>query len=72
MTNNETNRNNEPESAQPSPEELAQPFRLRPERPRVARLSRKVLVGGTAFASVAICGAVLWALQGNRARSSCP
>jgi type IV secretion system protein VirB10 len=29
-------------------------------------------VGGTAFASVAICGAVLWALQGNRARTPAP
>lgn len=72
MTDNETNRNNEPETVQPSPEEIAQPFRLRPEHPRVARLSRKVLVGGTAFASVAICGAVLWALQANRARSPAP
>lgn len=72
MTDNETNRDNEPESTQPSLDELAQSFRLRPERPRVARLSRKVLVGGAAFILVAICGAVLWALQANRVRPPAP
>lgn len=72
MTNNEINSDNQPPSGRPSPEELAQPFRLRPEIPRVARLSRKVLVGGIAFASLAVCGAVLWALQGNRTRSPAP
>jgi type IV secretion system protein TrbI len=72
VTDNETNRDNEPESTQPSLDELAQSFRLRPERPRVARLSRKVLVGGAAFILVAICGAVLWALQANRVRPPAP
>jgi type IV secretion system protein VirB10 len=43
-------------------------FRLRSEGPRVTRLSRNVLIGGTALAAVAICGAVLWALQGDRLR----
>jgi type IV secretory pathway VirB10-like protein len=55
----------------PSPksaEEIAGSLRLRPERPPVTRLSRKVLAGGTALALVLIAGAVLWALQQNRTR----
>ena len=48
------------------------PFRLRPEGPRVMRLSRSVLVGGTALALILICGAVLWALQADRLRRSTP
>ena len=45
-------------------------MRLRVERPRVTRLSRKVLAGGAAIGSLAICGAVLWALQSNRSHTS--
>jgi type IV secretion system protein TrbI len=47
-------------------------MRLRAERPRVTRLSRKVLAGGAAIGSLAICGAVLWALQNNRSHTSTP
>jgi type IV secretion system protein TrbI len=47
-------------------------MRLRAERPRVTRLSRKVLAGGAAIGSLAICGAVLWALQNNRSHNSAP
>jgi type IV secretory pathway VirB10-like protein len=47
-------------------------MRLRAERPRVTRLSRKVLAGGAAIGSLAICGAVLWALQNNRSHTSVP
>ena len=47
-------------------------MRLRAERPRVTRLSRKVLAGGAAIGLVAISGAVLWALQNNRSRSAAP
>jgi type IV secretion system protein VirB10 len=43
-------------------------MRLRAERPRVTRLSRKVLAGGAAVGLIAIFGAVLWALQNNRVR----
>ncbi len=50
----------------------AGPFRLRSEGPRVIRLSRSVLVGGTALASILICGVVLWALQGDRLRGAAP
>ena len=41
----------------------AQALRLGAERPRITRLSRKVLAGGTALALLLISGAVLWALQ---------
>jgi type IV secretion system protein TrbI len=47
-------------------------MRLRAERPRVTRLSRKVLAGGAAIGMIAISGAVLWALQNNRSRSTTP
>src|SRR4051794_34229414 len=44
-------------------------FRLRAEHPRVTRLSRKVLAGGSAAALLVIGGTVLWSLQSNRSRS---
>ncbi len=47
-------------------------MRLRAERPRVTKLSRKVLAGGAAIGSVAIFGAIFWALQNNRAHTSAP
>jgi type IV secretion system protein VirB10 len=73
VSNFETNpTNNTPDPTRPSPEEIPQPFRLRPEHPRVTRLSRKALAGGTALVSVIVCGAVLWALQINRARGPAP
>lgn len=50
----------------------AQPFRLRSEGPRVTRLSRTVLIGGTALGLILVCGAVLWALQSNRLRGVAP
>jgi len=53
-------------------EELAQDFRLRADHPRVTRLSRKVLAGGTAVALVLVGGAVVWALQNNRSRGPAP
>lgn len=56
----------------PSISTATEPFRLRPEGPRVTRLSRNVLIGGSALGLVLICGAVLWALQGNRLRGSSP
>ena len=56
----------EPTSAPPNNEGLAQQLRLRPERPRVTRLSRKVLIGLGAAGSVAVLGATIWALQPNR------
>ncbi|WP_342709620.1 TrbI/VirB10 family protein [Bradyrhizobium sp. B124] len=49
------------------PEEIAETLRLRPGRPQVVRLSRKVLAGGSALVLVLISGAVFWALQQKRA-----
>ncbi|WGR97504.1 TrbI/VirB10 family protein [Bradyrhizobium sp. ISRA443] len=49
--------------------EQSENFRLRAEHPRVTRLSRKVLAGGSAVALLVICGAVLWSLQNNRSRN---
>jgi type IV secretion system protein TrbI len=43
-------------------------LRLRSARPRVTRLSRKVLMGSAAIALVTMSGAVFWALQNNRNR----
>ena len=55
-------------TSQKSATEISSSLRLRPERPPVTRLSRKVLAGGTALALVLVSGAVLWALQQKRAR----
>jgi type IV secretory pathway VirB10-like protein len=47
-------------------------MRLRAERPRVTRLSRKVLAGAAALGSAAIFGATFWALQSNPPHSPAP
>jgi type IV secretory pathway VirB10-like protein len=47
-------------------------MRLGAERPRVTRLSRKVLAGAAAVGSAAILGATLWALQNNRSHPPAP
>ncbi|HEX7791448.1 MAG TPA: TrbI/VirB10 family protein [Afipia sp.] len=47
---------------------IAAELRLRPEPPRVTRLSRKVVAGLGATAAIVICGAVLWALQSRGPR----
>jgi len=64
------------EAAAPEPPspgaDPAAAFRLRPAPPRVTRLSRKVLAGGGAVALLAILGAVVWALQNNRAHGPAP
>lgn len=46
-----------------APSRIADELRLRPERPRVVRLSRKVIAGGAAVAGVLIFGAMIWALD---------
>jgi type IV secretory pathway VirB10-like protein len=43
--------------------DLTAELRLRPERPSVTRLSRKVLIGLTVIAVVIVVGAVYWALD---------
>lgn len=45
-----------------------QAFRLKGELPQVARLSRKVLAGGSAAVLLVIGGAVIWALQSSKPR----
>jgi type IV secretion system protein VirB10 len=50
--------------------EIAGSFRLRPERARVSRLSRKALVGGTALVLTLISAAVFWALQTGQKRAA--
>lgn len=55
---------------QPAPlplKDLAAELRLRPERPRVVRLSRKVLGLLAGVSALALGGALIWALQTNRA-----
>lgn len=56
----------------PSPDDRTQALRLGAERPRITRLSRKVLAGATALALLLISGAVLWALRSNHPRSPAP
>jgi type IV secretory pathway VirB10-like protein len=62
---------NDHEQANPpqTQDEQSTSFRLRAEHPRVTRLSRKVLAGGSAVALLVIGGAVLWSLQSNRSRN---
>lgn len=66
-----TQKENNPDGVIPpqTPEEQSRSFRLRAEPPRVTRLSRKVLAGGSAVALLVVGGAVLWSLQSNRSRN---
>ena len=51
----------------PRPEsEIAEELRLRPERPKVVRLSRKVLGLLAGVSALAIGGSLIWALQSSR------
>lgn len=54
------------ERSENRPADLRAEFRLRPEAPRVTRLSRKVLVGLGGVAGLAICAALIWALDSSR------
>lgn len=62
---------NEHEQAIPpqTQDEQSRSFRLRAEHPRVTRLSRRVLAGGSAVVLLVVSGAVLWSLQNNRPRN---
>lgn len=54
-----------------SDDKIIEDLRLQPENPRVVRLSRKVIAGGAAIASIVILGALIWALdQPERAGES--
>jgi hypothetical protein len=48
--------------------DLAAELRLRPERPPVTRLSRKVLLGLVAIAAMTVSGALIWALYQGRTK----
>lgn len=73
MTNNGPSESRGPASGPGlSPDEPAQALRLRAERRRITRLSRKVLAGGTVLALLLISGAVLWALRGNHPHNPAP
>jgi len=62
-----TQNSNDHEQAVPDSEGgQSESFRLRAEHPRVTRLSRKVLAGGSAVALLVIGGTVLWSLQNSR------
>jgi type IV secretion system protein TrbI len=67
----ERNADAAPDPIRPASDPVAA-LRLGPARPRVTRLSRKVLTGGAAIALVTVSGAVFWALQNNRHRNTAP
>jgi type IV secretory pathway VirB10-like protein len=48
--------------------DLTAELRLRPERPSVTRLSRKVLMGLVAITAITVSGALIWALYQGRAK----
>lgn len=52
----------------PNFEPEAPELRLHPDPPAVTRLSRRVLIGGTSIAIIAVLGAVIWALDSRRSR----
>jgi type IV secretion system protein VirB10 len=54
------------------PGDIRAELRLRPEQPRVTRLSRKVLIGLGGVSAVAIMAALFWALDANRRASQSP
>lgn len=54
------------------PGDIRAELRLRPEQPRVTRLSRKVLVGLGGLSAVAIMAALFWALDASRRGGSSP
>ena len=70
MTDSSSSNSGDPVSrSTSSSDDRAQALRLGAERPRITRLSRKVLASGTALALLLISGAVLWALRSNPPRN---
>ena len=73
MTGSQPTKSPDPVSGSaPSSDDLGQTLRLRAERPRITRLSRKVLAGASALALLLISGAVVWALRSNRPHTPAP
>ena len=56
----------------PPPGDIRAELRLRPEQPRVTRLSRKVLIGLGSVSAIAIMAALFWALDSNRRAKQSP
>ena len=56
----------------PPPGDIRAELRLRPDQPRVTRLSRKVLIGLGGVSAAAIMAALFWALDANRRASQSP
>ncbi len=56
----------------PPPGDVRAELRLRPEQPRVTRLSRKVLIALGGVSAVAIMAALFWALDANRRAGQSP
>jgi type IV secretion system protein VirB10 len=56
-------------NAVPPQDDASTAFQLRPERPGVTRISRRVLIGGTALVLALISGAVFLALQSSKKRA---
>jgi type IV secretory pathway VirB10-like protein len=50
--------------------DLVAELRLRPERPAVMRLSRKVLIGLAALATMAVFSALIWALHDSQKKTT--
>ena len=73
MTDNGPNESVGPVAgSRPPSADSAQALRLRTERPKITRLSRKVLAGGSALALLLIAGAVLWGLRSNHSHNPAP
>ena len=56
----------------PVEEAIAKELRLRPERPPVTRLSRKVLAGLAGIGGLAVLGALIWALDTGKREGEAP
>ncbi|MBV8745415.1 MAG: TrbI/VirB10 family protein [Xanthobacteraceae bacterium] len=61
-----------PSTEQQRSADSARPLSLGAERPKITRLSRKVLAGGTALTLLLISGAVMWALRSNPPHNPAP
>lgn len=70
MSGSEEDPIEEVEPARRSEREIAAELRLRPERARVTRLSRRALAGMGAAASIVVAGAMLWGLHSSNGAHS--
>lgn len=66
----ETGRATAPADRPETPRDASAAFRLRPERPRVMRLSRRALATLAGVSAVALGGALVFALQGSHPKAA--